>query len=426
MKPQAKTALLSFLVECAEHASVNPPEKLESGISWPEPDGRVFHLPEPWAQQFRERANSLARRRPWSERFTERFIRNSFSLVIWKAHDNGKGAASELLDNMIDMLDHYSVERRVYVPITGVVLAIPELRLGRVVLKYFDDDLFDAIASRIDSFLNENVTEEQVSHFKQLAREQLHGKVCAEFRAIAEPDRAIERAREETRRAVELLTFANVSLFPAEHPQSSTIVGLDGEVPRLGPWMLSLSDGEINTSHSAAMSAMPITIDEIFLHGLLRVGVMALSELLSRPSDRLTDWEEDLLRAVHWFATSQAQVETENRLLNLITAIETLLTTGHGGVTSATAEGVALITEGNYQDRKRIKSFIVDMYGARSGLSHGGNKGVSEDQVNKLRSTVARLITVLIDRKEDLSSKERLREWLEQKRLGADPPARRT
>lgn len=298
MKPQAKTALLSFLVECAEHALVNPPEKLESGISWPQSDGRVFHLPEPWAQQFREKASSLARRRPWSERFTEQYIRDRMSSVIFEAHDNSKRAASELLDNMIDMLNHYSVERRVYVPITGVVLAIPELRLGRVVLKHFDDDLFDAFASRIDSFLNENVTEEQVSHFKQWAREQLHGKVCVEFRAIAEPDRAIERAREETRRAVELLTFANASLFPAEHPQSSTIVGFDGEVLRVGPWILSLSDGEINTSHSAAMSAMPITIDEMFLHGLLRAGVIVLSEMLSREIDQRSQWEKDLLRAV--------------------------------------------------------------------------------------------------------------------------------
>lgn len=421
MKPQAKTALLSFLVECAEHASINPPEKLESGISWSQSDGRVFHLPEPWAQQFSEKANSLARRRPWSERFTERYIRNSFSLVMLRAYDNGKGAASELLDNMTDMLDRYSVERRVYVPITGVVLAIPELRLGRVVLKYFDDDLFGVFASRIDSFLNENVTEEQVSHFKQLAREQLHGKVCAEFWAIAEPDRAIERAREETRRAVELLTFANASLFPAGHPQSSTIVGLDGEVLREGPWMLSLSDGEINTSHSAAMSAMPITIDEMFLHGLLRAGVIVLSETLSREIDQLSQWEKDLLRAVHWFAASQTQVELEIRLLNLITAMEALVTgpRERTQIKSKVSRRAALLTLSNDEERMQVESFIRNMYRARSDLAHGKNTLVLESDVSRLRNIAAQLITILVHRKHDLSSKKELFELLEQKRLGA-------
>lgn len=186
--------------------------------------------------------------------------------------------------------------------------------------------------------------------------------------------------------------------------------------------MLSFSDSDVTTSESSPISAMPITINEESVIGLQSVGVMALSEMLSRssPSGKWEkDWEKDLLRAVHWLAASQAQVELENRLLNLITAMETLLTGGEKGIRANMAESVALLTMETYEDRRRVKSFVAKMYSARSGVTHGRKQEVSESQVNQLRRTVADLITKLVDRKDVLSTKEKLNAWLEQKRLGA-------
>lgn len=422
MHEQAKRALLAHLIALATHLTVDPPVELESGISWPQPDGRLFHLPEPWAEQFRDRARSLHHSNRWSDRFTEKFVRQGLALVIHEAHQDGEEAAGERLDSVISMFEEYAVERTVYVPITGMILSIPQLPLGQVVLKTFDEELFNSLAQMVDGFAASRSMDEEVrehhEQFKQLARTQLVGKVCAEFRTVAEADRAIERARVEARRAVELITYACVALLPPSAPQTNIVIGLDGEVPRLGPWTLSMADTGVDTSRSAPISAMPITIGEKSLIGLQSCGVMTLSELLSRQSQTLNAWEKDLLRAVHWFATSQAQVELPNRLLNLSTAVETLLTEGRGGITASVSENVALLVGLSFEDRKRVKRIVSDMYGNRSAVSHGGNKEPVESEVNEFRSIVASLIKTLLRRKSELSSKKQLYNWLEEQRLG--------
>lgn len=420
MHSQAKQALLKRLMARAEHLEPNPTEQPASGLSWPQPDGRVLHLREPWAQEIRDEAINLVSKPPWNDRFTPEYLRKCLSMVLVQAFDGGKDAASAMLDSLVEMLDTYATERQIYVPITGIELAVPELKIGQVTLKRFDDSLFERFATQIDRY-SENHPPEQVeggNHFKELGRQQLYGKVCAEFITVAEPDRGYERANEEARRAIELVTFACIAQLPPDAPQSNIVIGLDGEVPRIGPWILSMSEKEINSTHRAPISAMPITINADSISGLQHVGALVLSDLLSRPQHELSDWEESLIRAVHWLATSQAQVELQNRLLNLNTAIETLLTDSRGGITAQVAESVALLIGRSFEERKQIKTFISRMYRQRSAVSHGGAKTLIEADVNNLRRMVARLITTLVRHKDQWTSKDQVNGWLERKRLG--------
>lgn len=420
MNPNAKHALLKQLLGIAEHMKVNPHDQLTEGLSWSQPDGRVFHLPEPWAQEVRDHATRLSNQSPWNERFTDKYLRKRLSLVLIQSHDSGKDAASKLLDNMVEEFDAYSIERRIFVPITGINLVIPDLKIGQVVLRRFGDERFEQFSSQLDGVSQDHLAEppQEVGGFKDLAKHNLFGKVCAEFTTVAEPDRAFERAKEQTRRAVELVTFACIALLPADAPQANVIIGLEGEVPRIGPWTLSISEGEINSSHSAPISAMPITIGTGSIEGLRRVGAIALSDLLARPDHELINWERSLIRAVHWLATSQTQVELQNRLLNLITAIETVLTENRGGITVQVAESLALLIGHSFEERMQIKCFVSNMYGARSAVSHGGKKSLIESDVSKLRGMVARMITTLVSHRDQWNSKNQLNDWLERKRLG--------
>lgn len=59
-----------------------------------------------------------------------------------------------------------------------------------------------------------------------------------------------------------------------------------------------------------------------------RLGVFEVSAILRKPHKKQTDFEETLLRGIHWFADAQVQPEVENRLLSLIACLETFLTLG--------------------------------------------------------------------------------------------------
>lgn len=235
--------------------------------------------------------------------------------------------------------------------------------------------------------------------------------MCAEFRTRAEAIRTREQAETETRRALEVITFANAALYTF-HPQADAVVGLEGEIPTVGPWIGVLAADVFYHSIRAAPIAWPIEIAPASIEHFERVGMFALSDLLTRPDNELTDLDNALLRAVHWFAASQAQVELENRLLNLTTCIEALVGPEDGiRIKAIVAERTALIvTRGEH--RPGVQEFVRGLYGARSEVSHGEAKTVAEADVKELRRVAAELITTLLRRRDRVRTKEDLYAWL--------------
>jgi hypothetical protein len=70
------------------------------------------------------------------------------------------------------------------------------------------------------------------------------------------------------------------------------------------------------------------------------MGVFELSEVLRK--GKPTDFEETLLRCIHWYANSQIQVERENELLSLITSLEVLFTRQGASIAITVGESTAL------------------------------------------------------------------------------------
>src|SRR5207237_71510 len=64
----------------------------------------------------------------------------------------------------------------------------------------------------------------------EMARERvmghIHGRVCVEWRGIAEPNQAVILAEEEARRILELLRFSIPMLYATT---SAVVIGLQGE-----------------------------------------------------------------------------------------------------------------------------------------------------------------------------------------------------
>jgi transcriptional regulator with XRE-family HTH domain len=388
----------------------------ERGIAWGL-GAEAFMLPGEPARQFLSLAGRLAQQRYWSDRVSESYVTEQLVPILTTARRGVVEQVVSAIDDLINEIENYSVERTAYVPLKGVLLEIPELQLGRVVLRVVDEKELDRIRQELKSAHAAAAGNAEIrADVDQLPIEvskNLGGKVCAIYSSVAEPTRAQEQAEVEARRALESLIFANAAMYPF-HPRSDAVVGLEGEVPRLGPWIGVIGADRFTFSVRTAPTSWPIEITPSAVEAFDEVGVFALSDLLARPEDSLTDLEDALLRAVHWFAASQAQVELENRLLNLMTSLEVLIgPEDNSSIASTVSERTALIVARTDAYREGIRKFVRGLYRARSGVSHGGRKVVAEGDVKELRRVAAELIRTLIRHKDRIRTKEELRAWLE-------------
>ncbi len=192
--------------------------------------------------------------------------------------------------------------------------------MGNILLRKVTDNFLDDLAQRIDAvtLLSLNIPEEK-NGYMQITKQRLQhmrGYVCAEFSAVAEAQRAVERAEEEVRVVLNLLRYGPAVLYSKG---LRVAVGLQGEVqPIIRTTAVLSKDGqnaELLMSHKGPLC--PFDLCENTIASMERIGILTMAKLLEEPVKQ-TDFEQTVLRSIHWFATAQTQVEGESELLNLI------------------------------------------------------------------------------------------------------------
>ena len=107
------------------------------------------------------------------------------------------------------------------------------------------------------------------------------------------------------------------------------------------------------------------------------VGGMNLSNILQKPYSDLSDFEETLLRGVHWLSNSHSQLELETKFTCLVTCLETYFTPRGGDqIANAIAEGTSFLIFDSKNERIALKGLVKKLYGKRSAISHGGRQAV--------------------------------------------------
>jgi len=146
-----------------------------------------------------------------------------------------------------------------------------------------------------------------------------------------------------------------------------------------------------------------------------------MSKVLSKLDKELGDLEKVVLRALHWFANSQTQEENENKLLNLIVCLETLLTPRDDNpIGTFIAEAVAILLADDVEPRKRLKKRVKELYRLRSAVSHGGRKAILDRDLLELESIAGTLTMSLINRMDEFESHKALFEWIDSKKFGGE------
>jgi hypothetical protein len=218
---------------------------------------------------------------------------------------------------------------------------------------------------------------------------------------------------------MDIFRYASSVLYPQHEVGARPLPGLLGEVmtiPRISPAISG--DGQYAVSSRLIGSPMKLELTQQNIENMKKVGVFDLADLLKKKARDLNDFEEALLRGVHWFGNSQAQAEPENRLLSLVTCLEAYLTPKDGSpIGAAIGEGTALLVAEGVENRKQVKKFVRDRYRERSAVSHGGKTSVPEIYLGRLERLARNLTTQLIKWKDRFQSRSDLLDWVESKKF---------
>jgi hypothetical protein len=336
------------------------------------------------------------------ERFSEQYIRDLFArFIIDILSESDDSAITRRFDQVIASLEDYALENTAYIPITGIELEMERLSIGNITLRKMTKDDMLVVSQKFVEMDNVARTSEEKKAIQQSHEkfQNIISNVCAEFTTIAEPYRVQERAIEETRRITEIFEYAiRSAAIVGNKPAEGMRMGIAGDFVQGERSIFVISQESIN-SYGQRLGPIPFLIDSSKLEIMHRAGVFYLASLLQKPQS--SDFEKALLYGVHWFSSSRHQVEKENRLLNLIACLESLLMPEQRvPIASTIAEGLALTLGEGKTERYWIRDLIRKLYDARSKISHGGRESVLNADLNSLELLTCSFIKFLLDNRD--------------------------
>jgi hypothetical protein len=361
----------------------------------------------------------LLEKEQWDKKFTEEYIDKALMDFLFRVREeNSNRNALAYFSELVSKIEDYSQEQIVYIPLSGVKLDIESFEIGNVKLFSMTDELYDSLVNQLETTMaNSERTAEQKQKSIQLWLGDLKDCVCAEYRCVAEPDKARNRAIEECQRAFDFLRFS-IHMMGQDHLRLA--VGFLGEV---NPHILTIpvisSDSEhfLISSHRVG----PLThfvIDSKTVDTMQELGIFHVAELLSQ------ELAEDsfgvaVLRGLRWFSNAQIQLVSENQLLNLMTCLETFLTRrGIEQITNTVAEGVAFVLGSNVAESRWLKSRIHDFYEYRSRVSHGGHSAIPDSLLKEFKDIVGKFLMYMIQKLGVFELRKDLDEWIEKQKFG--------
>jgi hypothetical protein len=312
--------------------------------------------------------------------------------------------AAEVWTDLINEVERFSQRVTVYVPLSGIQLYVTDLKLGGVTVLPVSESLRNELAPKI--------------HFDPDAINEL-GCVCARVEVIAENGRAFELAVQRVRRVLDL--FRYTLIFASKNPadERRICVGL-GEVHHSARVSVAFCEctGQTVVNHSRVGAMQDFAIGDEVIRLMSSIHVFELATLLDTEADVVTDFENSLIRALHWVANAQTQDESENGLLSLVTALEVFFSRrDRDPITAAIAEGVAFVLGKTKQERLWLAREVRRLYGRRSGVSHGGRSAIELKDLLQLNWLAASVLRELVARREEFLTPDALHAWIDDQKM---------
>ncbi len=349
----------------------------------------------------------------WGKKFTEEYIERSIRKILLRTYKEGNkkknSRAQKYFTELVNEVENYSQKHIVYIPLANIQLRTDKLEIGDITLFNITKEVFENIEKQV----------EKVVVNKQLLRQWLHdlqNNVCAEYYCTADADRAVERAIEECQRVLELLRFA-IHMMGQDHLRVT--IGFLNEVFRYIQTIPALSqDGERLFLRNKTIGPLaPFILEQKTISRMEEIGIFKVANILKQEVEE-GSFHETLLRGIRWFSNAQTQIIKENQFLNLMTCLETFLTTrATEKITQAVARGVAIVLETTQVGRISMQGRVTNLYNHRSSLSHGGRSAMLNTDLEELRDITGNFLARIIQIMDKLKTKKDLDDWIKTREL---------
>jgi|SRR5579883_1194760 len=307
----------------------------------------------------------------WTAKYSERTLEAELSRAII-ARQSGS-SAREYITQMALRLDATQPRHRVWVPISGVSLAVDtNFSFGRVELVQMTDAIFETeVAARLPSTVTVQGAEDIFLYTVEIESDLDHAALYAVYTIDADALKATEVVDDFVGPVADYLQFCLADTAD----RYSSIVDYKGRYRRRNINTALVVDEQSGQAQLLALderTLVRMTINQARLAILSQQGITALAPVFGRNNvEAETEYTQLIFRAVRVFAEGERSTSLRQRILSYVTACEVFFAE-KGDVTRTVTEGVAYIIGTDYEGRKAVLKAMRDMYDVRSSATHTG------------------------------------------------------
>lgn len=380
-------------------------------------DGVAYNITNEAAISFNEIIGEILKQEDYTRKFPSKYIDKKLKTVFAKLLSEENFNVENELTTLFTELTEFKQDSVIFLKVDGLILSAC-FSLGRVRFvpgdKYLIDDLNNKSSAIISTVKHGQAGKDSINEIiSSQMKSELSGGCVAVVEANAEPVRAYEVGKEEVRRAIDLLRLSSKAIYSLSE---DIRIGLKGEHPKAIRQGFVFSEKGLNTESDSVDSVIPFEINQDTLGRMNDIGIFKVSDALTKK--QANNFEESLIRSIHWFSVALTQDENSNSFLFLIVALESLFKPEQGNSIGGTvAESVALLISDNLDGRKKLVSIVRKFYGKRSGVAHGGKKTISETDLYTLMNIAGTSIMESIEKISTFATQKEFMSWIEDQKL---------
>lgn len=335
--------------------------------------------------------------------FKDRFSLTYISTEIRKYFHTYYGAYSaENLTVFFNDLKNNASDLLFCIPLHGISLSNQELEIGPFSLK-----------SR-NKIKNEMKEISENSNIDMLVDMQIpnSNQVLLINRYQTDHEKALEINLNHTNRFVDIL---NWKFSQITQPTNSIKYIVSIQAPTIEKInFFSLKNKENISTHTKILSSrFPLDLNTIENH-LTNDEVIWLVRLII--DDKINDYQDAILKSIHWFSKFWCETQSDNKLLYLAIALEALLSEAFA-TSSFVSDRVAFILGENKETRIKLRNLTKQLYDLRSDIAHGNNINVvKEIDLNQLEKITRNIIQYCLNNRENFQTLKEFKSFIDNKK----------
>lgn len=329
---------------------------------------------------------------------------------------------------------------RIFLPIPNLEIESPPMKIGKVELLKFEDEVYEEWLKEERRIWEENphypedTAQANIEFFENRYDSLLKGETCAKVEVKRRFKRAREKGVQEIREALSV-----IKLYWGENDDKRrSYFGLPGDFvlctdDSSNSLVIGRKENKNKKEFIKTGSFREFQLTQDRLAHMKEHQFDELSDILSK--DKKTELEERIIASIFWFgqgidttfpkkdheqAKFKADLEffrLQERLLKFVIALEALLIVGQENKrTNIAKRGAYLLRTEKGADRIKAYKDIKKFYSTRSNIVHEGITEVTPDDVYKLLDGTRRIIFNFLPemRSEGLESASDLKNWAKQ------------